>query len=146
MARSQNRMLRASRSIPVGIALGAAALWVAACSSKKDLPPAAGLPATMTAPADPGSCSIDAFRMCDATGGDHSSSSPQPASSNMPPSYYAPPSSPDTVEFQIPAGQAIKLMCYYDPQHKSVIRADATPETTLTAHSVEYLKSQKFCK
>jgi hypothetical protein len=52
---------------------------------------------------------------------------------------------PDSVEFQIPAGQAIRLMCYYDPQHKSVLRGDATPESALTENSVEYLKKQHFC-
>jgi len=52
---------------------------------------------------------------------------------------------PTSVEFQIPAGQAIKLMCYYDPQGKSVYRADATPEAALTDNSVEYMKKQGFC-
>ena len=58
----------------------------------------------------------------------------------MPMSSYGPPNMPDSIEFQIPAGQAIKLMCYYDPQHTSVYRADATPDSPLTDNSVEYMK------
>jgi len=42
-------------------------------------------------------------------------------------------------------GQAIKLMCYYDPQHTSVYRADATAQSALTANSVEYMKQRGFC-
>ena len=58
---------------------------------------------------------------------------------------YGPPNLPDSYEFQIPAGQNIKLMCYYDPQHASVYRADATPDAALTGNSVEYMKQRGFC-
>ena len=60
-------------------------------------------------------------------------------------SSYGPPNLPDSYEFQIPAGQNIKLMCYYDPQHASVYRADATPDAALTGNSVEYMKQRGFC-
>ena len=58
---------------------------------------------------------------------------------------YGTPNAPESVEFQIPMGQAIKLMCYYDPQHTSVYRADATAQSALTANSVEYMKQRGFC-
>ena len=58
---------------------------------------------------------------------------------------YGPPNMPDSVDFQIPAGQNIKLMCYYDSQHSSIYKADATPESALTDNSVDYMKKQGFC-
>ncbi len=60
-------------------------------------------------------------------------------------SSYGPPNMPESVDFQIPAGETIKLMCYYDPQHTSVYRADATPQSQLSGNSVEYMKKQGFC-
>jgi hypothetical protein len=88
-------------------------------------------------PAAAGSCKIDAIKMCQEEGG-----GPPPASAAT---SYGPPNMPTSVEFQIPAGQAIKLMCYYEPQHNTVYRADATPEAALTENSVEYMKKQGFC-
>ena len=89
-------------------------------------------------PAAAGACKIDAIKMCQEEGG--SAPSPQ-----QPTTSYGPPNMPTSVEFQIPAGQAIKLMCYYDPQHNSVYKADATPDAALTENSVEYMKKQGFC-
>ena len=91
------------------------------------------------APAAGGSCKIDAVKMCQEEGG---GPPPAQASSAM---QYGSPNMPTSVEFQIPAGQAIKLMCYYNPQHNSVSHADATPEAALTENSVEYMKKQGFC-
>jgi hypothetical protein len=88
-------------------------------------------------PAAAGSCKIDAIKMCQEEGG-----GPPPASAAT---SYGPPNMPTSVEFQIPAGQAIKLMCYYEPQRNTVYRADATPEAALTENSVEYMKKQGFC-
>lgn len=121
--------------------LAALAIWPAACSSKTA--PAPSLPSMQISPAAPGSCQIDAIKMCRATGSG-SAQAAQPASPPMATSY-GPPNMPDSIEFQIPAGQAIKLMCYYDPQHTSVYRADATPEAALTSNSVDYMKKQGFC-
>ncbi len=95
-------------------------------------------------PAAVGSCQIDAVKMCQVTEGSTAASSSKPATAPMP-SSYGPPNMPDSVEFQIPAGQAIKLMCYFDPQHTSVYRADATPESALTGNSVEYMQKRGFC-
>ena len=90
-----------------------------------------------------GSCQIDAVKMCQATGGG-SQTAAQSASPPMAGSY-GPSNLPESVEFQIPAGQSIKLMCYYDSQHSSVYKADATPESALTDNSVDYMKKQGFC-
>ena len=116
---------------------------VASCSSTEtQAPPQAPDVSSMTGiqvtPAAAGACKIDAIKMCQETGG---SATPPPPSTMT----YGPPNMPTSVEFQIPAGQAIKLMCYYDPQGKSVYRADATPEAALTENSVEYMKKQGFC-
>jgi hypothetical protein len=121
----------------------ALAIWSAGCSSKAEQPPAQG-PAGMqmsTAPA--GSCQIDAVKMCQATGGG-SQTAAQPAGAPMA-GAYGPSNMPESVEFQIPAGQNIKLMCYYDSQRSAVYKADATPESALTDNSVDYMKKQGFC-
>ncbi|MGA7871899.1 MAG: hypothetical protein WCA22_13515 [Candidatus Binatus sp.] len=123
--------------------LVAIATCTASCSSNKP-PSGTDLANMQIAPATTESCEIDAVKMCQATGGPALAQSSQSATTPMPGSY-APPSAPESVEFQIPAGQAIKLMCYYNPQHSSVYRADATAESPLTGNSVEYMKKQGFC-
>ena len=120
------------------------ATCAASCSSKSDQPPGMDLASMQMSsmqmsPAPAGSCQIDAVKMCQAEGSSTTPSS-QPATSS-----YGPPNMPESIEFQIPAGQTIKLMCYYDPQHSSVYRADATPQSALTGNSVEYMKKQGFC-
>jgi hypothetical protein len=117
------------------------ATCAASCSSKKEQPP--NLASMQISPAAPGSCQIDAIKMCQAEGGTAAPQAEQKAT--MPMQTYGPPNLPDSIEFQIPAGQNIKLMCYYDPQHTSVYRADATPDSALTTNSVEYMKKQGFC-
>ena len=126
----------------------AVAMWfavcLASCSSSGDQtqPPAqspdissmASMPIT---PAAADACKINAIKMCQEEGG--APAPPQAGGS------YGPPNMPTAIEFQIPAGQTIKLMCYYEPQHNSVYRADATPEAALTQNSVEYMKKQGFC-
>jgi len=114
---------------------------IASCSSKSEQPPNLASMQLSTAP--PGSCQIDAVKMCQAEGGTAAPQAEQKAT--MPMQSYGPPNLPDSIEFQIPAGQNIKLMCYYDPQHTSVYRADATPDSALTTNSVEYMKKQGFC-
>jgi hypothetical protein len=119
------------------------ATCTASCSSKSEQPPGMNLASMQMSPAAPGSCQIDAMKMCQAEGGNAAPQAEQKAA--MPMQSYGPPNLPDSIEFQIPAGQNIKLMCYYDPQHTSVYRADATPESPLTENSVEYMKTQGFC-
>ena len=119
------------------------ATCTASCSSKDEQPPQMNLPSMQISPAAAGSCRIDAIKMCQAEGGSAPPQAEQQATMPMP--TYGPPNLPDSIEFQIPAGQNIKLMCYFDPQHTSVYRADATPDSPLTANSVEYMKHQGFC-
>ena len=122
--------------------LAAVAICIASCSSST--PQAPGMPdvsSMQLAPAPAGSCQIDAVKMCQVVGG----SGPPPPTQPSTMSSYGPPNLPDSYEFQIPAGQNIKLMCYYDPQHASVYRADATPDAALTGNSVEYMKQRGFC-
>ena len=90
-------------------------------------------------PAPAGSCEIDAVKICRVTGG-LAAPATTPAAS---PSGL--PTIPESVEFQIPMGQTIKLRCYYDPQRTSIYRADASTDAALTGNSVEYMKKQGFC-
>ena len=119
------------------------ATCTASCSSKSEQPPGMNLTSMQMSPAAPGSCQIDAVKMCQAEGGNAAPQAEQKAAPPM--TSYGPPNMPDSIEFQIPAGQNIKLMCYYDPQHTTVYRADATPDTPLTNNAVEYMKGQGFC-
>ena len=122
--------------------LAAVAICIASCSSSNTQAP--GTPdfsSMQLLPAPAGSCEIDAVKMCQVVGG----SAPPPPTQPSTMSSYGPPNLPDSYEFQIPAGQDIKLMCYYDPQHASVYRADATPDAALTGNSVEYMKKRRFC-
>jgi hypothetical protein len=102
-------------------------------------------PTIQLSPAAAGSCQIDAIKMCQAETGSAATAAVSEQKATMPMPTYRPPNLPDSIEFQIPAGQAIKLMCYYDPQHTSVYRADVTPDAPLTGNSVEYMKKQGFC-
>ena len=120
--------------------LAAVAICAASCSSSKAPPGMPDLSSMQLSPAPAGSCRIDAVKMCQLVGG---GSAPPTQPSTM--SSYGPPTLPDSYEFQIPAGQNIKLMCYYDPQHASVYRADATPDSALTGNSVEYMKQRGLC-
>jgi hypothetical protein len=115
------------------------ALALAACSSSSAPPATASMPTLTVAPA--GSCNIDAMKMCQTTDAGPASSAP----SSAPAAPYGASTMPDSVEFQIPAGQTIRLMCYFNPQRTALVRADATPLSELTTNSVDYLKAQGFC-
>ena len=122
------------------LSAGALAIWFAGCSSaKSSSPQPQSLPAMQMTPAAAGACEINAVKMCTEVG------PTTPAEKTPLATSYPMSNMPDSVEFQIPAGQAVKLMCYYDPQHKAVLRGDATPESPLTENSVQYLKKQHFC-
>jgi hypothetical protein len=133
---------RLAALLPAGLVamFAAIAIWAGACSSKTSQP---NLASMQMSPAAAGSCQIDAAKMCQALNGG-AKAAPQQAGAAMAGSYGS-SNMPDSIEFQIPAGQAIKLMCYYDPQHASVYRADATAEAALTTNSVDYMKKRGFC-
>ena len=128
---------------------GAIALIVAAltaitsCSSNNAQSPGSNLANVQLSPAPAGSCEIDAVKMCQVTGG-LAAPAPHPATTPAA-SPNALPSVPESVEFQIPMGQTIKLRCYYDPTRTSIYRADAAADAALTGNSVEYMKKQGFC-
>lgn len=138
--------MRKTSRLPSLAIIAAIAIWSAACSSKIAEAPQPNMASMQISPAAAGSCQIDAVKMCQATTGSQAAAKPEsaPASTPMAGSYGS-PNMPESVEFQIPAGQAIKLMCYFDPNHSSVYRADATPEAALTDNSVDYMKKQGFC-
>jgi hypothetical protein len=126
--------------------VSAIAIWSTACSSKTAEAPQPNMASMQISPAAAGSCQIDAIKMCQATTGSEKTAKADSPPANMPMGgSYGPSNMPESVEFQIPAGQAIKLMCYFDPNHSSVYRADATPEAALTDNSVDYMKKQGFC-
>ncbi len=121
----------------------AAATGITSCSSHNPQSPGSNLANVQLSPAPAGSCQIDAVKICQVTGGlaapaPHPATTPAASPSGL-------PSIPESVEFQIPMGQTIKLMCYYDPQRTSVYRADAAADAALTGNSVEYMKKQGFC-
>ena len=122
----------------------AMAICVASCSSNNAPAPQTGFESMQLSPAAAGSCDIDAFKMCQLLDGSSAAASSQTASTQMP-SSYGPPNIPDSLEFQIPAGQSLKLACYFDPQHTSLYRANATADSPLTGNSVEYMKQHGFC-
>jgi len=126
--------------------IAAIATCATSCMSKKPQSPGMDLANMQISPAAAGSCAIDAVRMCQVTGGLADAAASRPAPTTIPmAASNAPPSAPESVEFQIPVGQAIQLMCYYNPQHNAVYRADATAQSALTVNSVEYLKQRGFC-
>jgi hypothetical protein len=142
---TEHRILRLAGTGAVVAFLAAIATCTASCSSKNAQSPEMDLANMQMSPAAAGSCEIDAVKMCQVTGG-----FPAPAASSQPAampmaSSDGPPSVPESVEFQIPLGQAIKLMCYYDPQHSPAYWADATAQSALTGNSVEYMKKRGFC-
>src|ERR1017187_6465659 len=123
----------------------ATAICTTSCSSKKPQSPGMGLASIQLSTAAAGSCEIDAVKMCQITGGLAAAApSSHPATIPMA-SSHAPPSVPESVEFQIPLGQTINLKCYYDAQHHSIYRADATAQSALTVNSVEYMKQRGYC-
>jgi hypothetical protein len=143
-----HRSLRLAGTAAIALIV-ATATCITSCTSQKTQAPGMGLANMQLSPAAAGSCEIDAVRMCQVIGGiavslPASSPSPHPATIPMA-SSNGPPSAPESLEFQIPMGQTIKLMCYYNPQHNSVYRADAAADAALTGNSVEYMKKQGFC-
>lgn len=141
---TEHRILRLAGTGALALIV-ATAICTTSCSSKQPQSPGMDLANMQISPAAAGSCEIDALKMCQVTGG-----FPPPATSSQPAampmaSSYVPPKVTESVEFQIPLGQAIKLMCYYDPQHNPVYRADATAQSALTGNSVEYMKKRGFC-
>ncbi|HUO05037.1 MAG TPA: hypothetical protein VMU16_07540 [Candidatus Binataceae bacterium] len=116
--------------------IAATALVASACTSSQPST-VVDLSKFKLKPAPAGSCVIDAVRMCnDLAGG---GGTPQRTGSPDMPSL------PESLDFQIPAGQSIKLTCYFQPGSGAAVKANARADAPLTDNSVAYLRSQKFC-
>ncbi len=129
------------RSIEM-LMLAALAAALGACASQA--------PATaVSAPAAGGGtaeCKIDAVKICQSTGGGApAKNAPQMAMPQTGGYGTSSAALPETIEFTIPAGPTLQLMCYYDPQHGKVTRADVANQVAMTPTTVKYLKDQGFC-
>jgi hypothetical protein len=104
---------------------------------------------TVSAPAEAGGpaaeCKIDAVKICQTTGASGTAKSPAPMAMGQMGYGATSATMPDTIEFTIPAGPTLQLMCYYDPQHSKVTRADVANQVAMTPSTVKYLKDQGFC-
>ncbi len=121
----------------------AMALAFAACASSA--------PATTVAASEAGGaaaeCKIDAVKICQTAGGGGAPAKNAPQMAMPQTGGYGTSSAalPETIEFTIPAGPTLQLMCYYDPQHTKVTRADVANQVAMTPSTVKYLKDQGFC-
>jgi hypothetical protein len=122
----------------VAIAAAAAAAMISGCSAS----PAASRSAQPAAAAAPaGGCTVDAMKICkeaEAAGTLEAAPMTMGAASTQ-------AALPRTARIEIPGGPAVQAMCYYDPQHKTVTRADWTATATLDAKAIAYLKDKKLC-
>jgi len=121
-----------------GLMIAAASLMSACAGQNPPAPPAVGGTESTDA-----TCNIDARKMCAAI--DKGSRGAAAASAPPLSQSYAGAAMPDSIDFQLPTGPEVRLMCYFDPQHVTVARADATPKAPLDANAVKYLKAQGFC-
>src|SRR5580658_10603401 len=97
------------------------------------------------ASADAGTCKIDPVKICEATNGRQASTTPAPSAPTMG-MYGSQAIPPETVQFEVPLGPTIQVMCYYDPQHATVSRADVANQPALTSDTVKYLRDHHFCE
>jgi hypothetical protein len=101
-------------------------------SSQGAAAPAAAAPA--------GGCTVDAMKICkDAQSAGTLEAAPTMGMGSMQSAL------PRTARVEVPGGPTVQAMCYYDPQHSSVTRADWTATATLDANAVAYLQSKKLC-
>jgi hypothetical protein len=52
---------------------------------------------------------------------------------------------PDTARVAVPNGPTVQVMCYYDPQHKSLAHSDSTSSSAIDAGAAAFLKSKGYC-
>jgi hypothetical protein len=133
------------RSINLMAIAAAFALGASACASSAPQTTVSAPAAEAGGPA--AECKIDAVKICQATGGSSAAAkNPAPMAMGQTGGYGASSATmPDTVEFTIPAGPTLQLMCYYDPQHTKVTRADVANQVAMSSSTVKYLRDQGFC-
>jgi hypothetical protein len=134
------RSIKLTALAPVAAAL---ALGVSACASSAPATTVSAPAAEAGAP--PAECKVDAVKICQAEGGGAAAKNPAPMAMGQMGYGASSATMPDTIEFSIPAGPTLQLMCYYDPQHTRVTRADVANQVAMSASTVKYLKDQGFC-
>jgi hypothetical protein len=114
---------------------------LAGCAASPAASPAAAQGAPSLAAAAPGGgCTVDAMKICkDAQAAGTLEAAP---AMGMGATQAA---MPRTAHLEIPGGPTVQAMCYYDPQHNTVTRADWTATATLDAKAIAYLQSKKLC-
>lgn len=133
------RKIAAAISIAaVSVALSACATSPAASQSRPASSAATAAPAAAAAPA--GECKVDAMKICTDAQAAGTLESPPTMGGGSTQAML-----PRTARLQIPGGPAIQAMCYYNPQRRSVTRAEWTATATLDANAIAYLKSKKLC-
>ncbi|MGH7947820.1 MAG: hypothetical protein ACREQF_01140, partial [Candidatus Binataceae bacterium] len=114
------------------------ASMVASCGSQE----AAGGDASAAAPAAATACEPDASKICLAIS---ATSKPSPAVTSMG-TPYASSNLPETLVLDIPGGPTIQVMCYYNPQHSALLRAELSAQPKLDDAGVKYLREKKLCR
>ncbi len=134
-------------NLALATVLGIIAVCLSACASQPASAPAAAAPATPAASSARGDCQIDPIKICQATQGS-SKAQEQKVMPAMPMGTYgaSPVAPPETIQFDIPNGPSLQVMCYYNPQHTAVTRADLATQVAQTSDTVTYLRKQGFCK
>jgi hypothetical protein len=136
--------MRSFNVIALGSIAAMLALGESACASSATARQTiVSAPATQ-AGAPAGACKIDAVKICQTAGGG-AAKNPEPMAAGQMGYGASSATMPDTIEFSIPAGPTLQLMCYYDPQHSKVTRADVANQVAMTSATVKYLKDQGFC-
>jgi hypothetical protein len=119
------------------IAFAAASATIGGCAASPAAPQVAP-PVAAAAPA--GGCTVDAMKICnDAQAAGTLTAAP---AMGMGATQAA---LPRTARVEIPDGPTVQAMCYYDPQHTTVTRADWTATATLDAKAIDYLRNKKLC-
>jgi hypothetical protein len=120
--------------------VAAAAAFISGCAASPSASSARGQGGTGAAAA-PGGCTVDAMKICTQAQAAGTLIAP-PMSMGAASTQAA---MPRTARVEIPDGPTIQAMCYYDPQHKRIARADWTATAPLDEKAAAYLKSQKLC-
>jgi hypothetical protein len=119
-------------------AIAAAAAILSGCAASPAAAPQGAPPLAAAAPA--GGCTVDAMKICkDAQAAGTLEAAPAMGMGSMQSAL------PRTARVEVPGGPTVQAMCYYDPQHSTVTRADWTATATLDAKAIAYLQSKKLC-
>jgi hypothetical protein len=127
-----------TRRALAAFAFAAASATVGGCAASPAAPQGAP-PVAAASPA--GGCTVDAMKICkDAQAAGTLEAAPAMGMGSMQSAL------PRTARVEIPDGPTVQAMCYYDPQHATVTRADWTATATLDAKAIGYLQNKKLCK